>query len=184
MGQPRRKRKKSTETLAHRVGKVELTLERIESQLRQNESCLEGWSQQAAQLEQSISNQLIDLQNRIREIKATGLNPDGLIQLEEGTAVNLEELERKMEEKCSLLVARERELQDLEKRMLAVLENLRAEIKEKDLLLTGREMEIKSFKQTLGSRVEELETLAKRQSGRESKATRLVSFLVDIGKKH
>jgi len=96
MGQPRRKRKKSTETLAHRVGKVELTLERIESQLRQNESCLEGWSQQAAQLEQSISNQLIDLQNRIREIKVTGLNPDGLIQLEEGTAVNLEELAHKL----------------------------------------------------------------------------------------
>lgn len=184
MGQPRKKRKKSTETLAHRVGKAELTLEKIASRLRENESYLKSWSQQGAQLEQSISNQLINLQNQIREIKVTGLNPDGLIQLEEGTAVNLEELERKMEEKYSLLAARERELQDLEKRISALLENLRAEIRERDLLLAAREIEIKSFRQTLGSRVEELETLAKRQSGTENKATRLVSFLVDIGKKH
>ena len=184
MGQPRKKAKKSTETVAKRVGKVELPLEKIESRLGQNKSHVETWSQHAAKLEQRISNQMIDLQNQIREIRATGPNPDSMITLDEGCVVNLEVLEKKMEEKYDLLAAREEELQNLQKRISAEFENLRAEIKERDLLLAAREVEIKSFKQTLGSRIEELKNLVKKQPWGKNKATRLVSFLVDIGKKH
>lgn len=117
MGQQRKKAKRSKETLAKRIGKVELALEKIDSQ--------------------------------IREIRATGPNPDSMITLDEGCVVNLEELEKKMEEKYNLLAAREEELQNLQKRISVELENL-----------------------------------IKKQPAGGNKATRLVSFLVDIGKKH
>ena len=180
MGQPRKKAKKSTETLAKRAGKVELPLDKIESRLGQNKSHVETWSQHAAKLER----QMIDLQNQIREIGATGPNHEAMITLDEGCVLNLEELEKKIEEKYDLLAAREEKLQNLQKSISAELENLRAEIKERDLLLAAREVEIKSFKQTLGSRIEELKNLVKKQPWGKNKATRLVSFLVDIGKKH
>ena len=184
MGQQTKKAKKSTETLAKRVGKVELAIEKIESRLGQKESHVETRSQHAAKLEQRISNQMIDLQNQIREIGATGPNHEAMITLDEGCVLNLEELEKKIEEKYDLLAAREEKLQNLQKSISAELENLRAEIKERDLLLAAREVEIKSFKQTLGSRIEELENLVRKQPWGKNKATRLVSFLVDIGKKH
>lgn len=166
MGQQREKTKRSTETLTSRVRKVELTFEEIESQLKQSISKLEAGAERFRESEQRISEQIIDLQNQIKENMSTGPNPENLITLEEGYAVNLEELEKRMEEKYSLLAERERELQELQKKILAEFEGLKAEIKERDLLLAARE------------------NLLPNQGGSKRRSARLVSFLVDIGKKH
>jgi len=184
MRQKGNRTKTSKETETNRITKIELALKEIESELKRATLQLEAQAQRIRETERRISGQIIDLQKQIREKAAPGLDPDGLITLEEGTAVDLEELEKKMEEKCSLLTVRERELQDLQKRMSAEFENLKAEIRERELLLAAREMEVKSLKQTMGARIEELENLAKNQAGGMRRTNRLVSFLVDIGKKH
>jgi chaperonin cofactor prefoldin len=166
MIQQRKKTKRPTETLTSRVRKIELTFKEMESQLKQAISKLEARAERFKESEQRISEQIIDLQNQIRENRSTGPNPENLITLEEGYAVNLEELEKRMEEKYSLLAERERELQELQKRISAEFEGLRAEIKGKDLLLAARE------------------NLLQNQGGSKKRGARLVSFLVDIGKKH
>lgn len=168
MSQQRKKAKKLNQSLTNRMSKIELTFKKMESQLKQTTSDLEAQAERVKESEQRISGQIIDLRNQIREKMATGPNLEGLVTLEEGYAVDLEELEKKMEEKYSLLAARERELQDLQRRISAEFENLRAGIKEREVLLAARGTEVKSLKQTMGVR----------------RATRLVSFLVDIGKKH
>lgn len=179
----RKSTKKPAENLADKMKKIEATFENIKSELKETKSCLLALTERGEELEQRVSFQMIDLQNQIREKMATGANPDAFITLEEGDAVNLEELEKRMEEKYSLLAAREVELQDLQKRILEEFENLRAEIKERDLFLTAREVDIKNFKQTMGVRIEELEILLKKQVGDRGRRTRMLSFLVDIGKK-
>lgn len=166
MSQQRKKTKRSTGTLTSRVRKIELTFKGMESQLKQAISKLEAKVERFKESEQRISEQNIELQNQIRENMPTGPNPENLITLEEGYAVNLEELEKRMEEKYSLLAERERELQELQKRISAEFEGLKAEIKERDLLLAARE------------------NLLQNQVGGKKRSARLVSFLVDIGKKH
>lgn len=166
MSQQRKKTKRSTGTLTSRVRKIELTFKGMESQLKQAISKLEAKAERFKESEQRISEQNIELQNQIRENMPTGPNPENLITLEEGYAVNLEELEKRMEEKYSLLAERERELQELQKRISAEFEGLKAEIKERDLLLAARE------------------NLLQNQVGGKKRSARLVSFLVDIGKKH
>lgn len=166
MSQQRKKTKRSTGTLTSRVRKIELTFKEMESQLKQAISKLEAKAERFKESEQRISEQNIELQNQIRENMPTGPNPENPITLEEGYAVNLEELEKRMEEKYSLLAERERELQELQKRISAEFEGLKAEIKERDLLLAARE------------------NLLQNQVGGKKRSARLVSFLVDIGKKH
>jgi chaperonin cofactor prefoldin len=165
MSEQRKKTKRSTETLTSRVRKVELTFKEIESQLKEAISKLEARAERFQESEQRISGQIIDLQNQIRQNMPTGPNPENLITLEEGYAVNLEELEKRMEEKYSLLAERERELQELQKRISAEFEGVRTQIKERDLLLGARE------------------NLLRNQGGSKKRGARLVSFFVDIGKK-
>jgi hypothetical protein len=105
------------------------------------------------------------------------------VLLESDYEVDLAELERKMNEKYSALSAKERELQQLEKKIYAEVEKLLAEIKERDLLLAAREVEIRNLKQSLSSRLDDLESLVKGRSV-GARTARLVSFLVDIGKRH
>ena len=181
MRQREKKAKNSIETLADRVKKIELGLKKIESQLKQKEPPLKAG--QKTEFQQRISVQITELQNQIRERVAPEGNFDGLITLEEGYAVDLEALEKKMEEKYSLLAARERELQDLQKRISMEFENLKAKTEERDLFLAAKETEIKSLKPSMGSR-EEWENLTRSQAGKKKRAARLVSFLVDIGKKN
>jgi hypothetical protein len=108
---------------------------------------------------------------------------DSAVMLEANCAVDLVELERKMDEKYSFLSAKEKELQELEKKIHAEVEKLLAEIKERDLLLAAREVELRNLKQGIASRLDELEGLVKRRTV-GGRTARLVSFLVDIGKKH
>ena len=107
----------------------------------------------------------------------------GLIRLEASTVVNLEDWEKKIDEKYSLLCAKESDLEGLEEKIRTEIEKLLGEIKQRDVLLATREVEIKSLKQGLWSRLDELEGQITRHSSGK-KAARFVSFLVDIGKKH
>jgi cell division septum initiation protein DivIVA len=96
MIQQRKKTKRPTEILTSRVRKIELTFKEMESQLKQAISKLEARAERFKESEQRISEQIIDLQNQIRENRSTGPNPENLITLEEGYAVNLEELEKRL----------------------------------------------------------------------------------------
>lgn len=183
MSQQQRKVKRLAGGQADRVRKMELEFKKIKSEIQQLTSQLEAQAVWVRDLDKRLTDQILDLQNQVRERVAT-LNPDGLITLEEGCAVNLEELENKMEEKYSLLIAREKELDNLEKKISAELERLRSEIRERDLLLAARETELKGLRQALSARIEELEILAKSQAGGRGRTHRFVSFLADIGKKH
>ena len=123
------------------------------------------------------------VQNPVEERGLVHPGPDGTVMLEADCAVDLVELERKMNEKYFVLSAKERELQELEKKIYAEVERLLAEIKERDLLLAAREVEIRNLKQSLASRLDNLEGLVKRRTV-GARTARLVSFLVDIGKRH
>ncbi|MFQ5849694.1 MAG: hypothetical protein ACE5JU_03785 [Candidatus Binatia bacterium] len=180
----RKKAKNPADTMEDKINKIESAFENIKSQLKHAGCYLATLTEHGKELDHWVSSQTVDLQNQNREKMATGHHPDAFITLEEDHAVDLEELEKKMEEKCSLLTVRERELQDLQKRMSEEVENLVAGIREKDLLLAATEMELKSFKQTIGARVEELEILVKNQARGKKMGTRMLSFLVDTGKKN
>ncbi len=174
---------KSRPTLTHRVSEIELALREIETLLKQTIPDLENLAQRAEQWEKTTA-QIADQQNQAREKTLLGPDPGALVLLEEGSVVDIDELEKRMEEKYSLLTTRVGELQDFQVRLAKNLDNVREEIREKDLLSAARETEIKSLKQSLGARIEELEKLVKSQAGREKRAPRLVSFLVNVGKKH
>ncbi len=168
--------------MTRRVSEIESTLRNLEDQLKQTIASLENKLECADQLGKTISAQMFDLQNQLREMRP-GASPETLIDLEEGSVVNIEELEKRLDEKCSLVTASEGKLRDFQTGLSKELDELRAEIREKDLLSTAREIEMKSLKQNLSTRMEELEKLVKGQSGGENKSPRPVSFLVDIGKK-
>jgi len=179
----REKIRKTEEASADGMKMIESTLEKMESRLHEMESSIATLTKRGKELEQRVDSRVIDLQNQIREKMAPGGNPDSSIPLEEGYAVDLEDLEKKMEEKYSLLAARERALQDLQERILADFKNLKAEIKERDFFLAAEKMEIKNFKQAVAARIEMLEMLLKEQAGDKKMRPRMLSFLVDIGKK-
>jgi len=181
MRQREKKAKNSIEILADRIKKIELGLKKIESQLKQKELPFKAGQQ--TEFQQRISAQITELQNQIRERVVPEGIFDGLVTLEEGYAVDLEALEKKMEEKYSLLAGREKDLQDLHKRISTEFENLKAQTKEKDLFLAAKEAEIQSLRPSMGSR-EEWENLTRSRAGKKKRASRLVSFLVDIGKKN
>ncbi|MFQ5850463.1 MAG: hypothetical protein ACE5JU_07720 [Candidatus Binatia bacterium] len=163
---------------------MEARLKEIETQLKQKGHHFEMLSRGVRGSEQRISALIADLQNQIKEKIEGGTNPDACITLEKGYAVNLDELEKEMEEKYSILTVKEREFQDLQKRISAEVESVMAKNKERDLLVAAKEVEMKNFKQTVEARIEELERLVKRQTEGKKRGNRLVSFLVDIGRKN
>lgn len=164
-----RRHKKITQKARHRTGRMESALKEIKSQHNQTGSQLEIYAERFAILERKLCDQIAHLENQIRAINSTMPNPDSLINLEEGYAVNLEELERKWEEKYSLLDAREKQLQKLEKTISEELEGLRTEFQERNLLWAAR--------------IQQVGKLAKNQPLQKRRGIRFVSFLADIGKK-
>ena len=126
---------------------------------------------------------LREMQSQLSQI-TTASESATIIPLEEGCAVNLDELEKKMEEQYALMVARAKEIDQLQERILAEVENLRVVVKEKEILLAAREVEFAGLKRILEERVDQLENLAKNRREGRRRGGRLVSFLVDIGKKH
>ena len=163
---------------------MELMLKEIGPRLEQRTSKLEAQAASVEALEERISAQIVDLQHQIQGKMVPAASLDAPVILEEGCAVDLDELEKRMEEKCSLLTARERELQELQKKISEEFEKLRSEIRERDILPASREIDVRGLKQRLGARTEELKNFAKNQLGARRRTNRLVSFLVDIGKKH
>jgi hypothetical protein len=61
-------------------------------------------------------------------------------------------------------------------------EKLRADLREKDVMLEAKEVEIETLKQTLSARIEELESLVKKRTGKRGSA-RLVSYFAGLGRK-
>lgn len=171
-----------------RTGKVS----GVEGQLKKLEASVAEFAARLEQIELQLSEQWdrfhefgLQIAEARGQIETSGgqNRSEGLITLEEGSAVDLEGWERRIDEKCALLSAKQRELPELEKKMYGELERLRSEMTQRDLLLAAREVEIRSLKQSLASRLDDLEGLVHKRS-RGKKATRLVSFLADIGKKH
>lgn len=145
---------------------MESALSEIKSELSQLRSQLAAYAQRLKDLEQNLSDQTTKLECQIRELNSPRQNSESFITLEEGSAVNLEEIERKWEERLSLLSRREKELRDLEKEISEEFEKLRTEVRERYVLWAAR------------SRQPQSPHPKKRRGGR------LVSFLVDMGKKH
>ena len=183
MSERKKNRRKLSASVRMRVEKIAASVEEMASRLRRAESQLRQQADRARELESKIPAEVAQARARRGGKSAGGNRPDGVVSLEEGYAVDLEQWERKMDEKYSLLSAKERELRELEKKIYAEVEKLLPEIKQRDLFPAPREVELGNLKQNLGARLGELGNLVnKRSAGR--KAARLVSFLVDIGKRH
>jgi hypothetical protein len=156
---------------------------RLVEELAARQKHAESAARQEAARVRGLEKKLAALLARTAQKQPGNGRPRGLINLRASTVVNLEDWEKKIEEKYSLLCAKERDLEGLEEKIHGEIEKLLTEIKQRDLLLATREVEIKSLKQGLWSRLDELESqVTRRSTGR--KAGRFVSFLVDIGKKH
>jgi hypothetical protein len=177
-------RKKKSATISdggeERIQRIEALFEEVEAHLRQLELRVEEESDRARQWESKISERLAG------EAAGSGagqIQPQSLIALEEGAAVDLDEWERRIDEKYAALSAKEKQLGTLEKNIHAELEQLRGEIKKRDILLVAKESELKTLRDRATLAQDDREALiGKRPAGR--KPGRLVSFLVDIGKKH
>ena len=170
---------KSSKALRRRVRGTQPLLETIAARLKHAESSAK---QDAARI-RGLEKKFAALLARTAVRQPRNGRSSGLIRLEASTAVNLEDWEKKIDEKYSLLCAKESDLEGLEEKIRGEIEKLVGEIKQRDQLLATREVEIRSLKQGLWSRLDELEgQIARHSSGK--KAARFVSFLVDIGKKH
>ena len=183
MGGQREATRNLVEILADVVKMMDSTFKNVESQLQQVESSLAALDERGRELEKRISSQVIDLHNKIKDELSRRVDPNTPIPLEEGCVVDLEEWERKLEGKFFLMEARDRELRDGQKRISEEVASLATGIREKGLLVAAKEVEIKSFKQAIGTRIEALEILVKRQSEVRKRRSRVFSFLVDAGKK-
>ena len=170
---------RSSKGTQKRTGGTQGLLREIAARLKYAESAAK---QEAARV-RGLEKKLATLLARTAQKQPRNGRPRGLINLQASTVVNLEDWEKKIEEKYSLLCAKERDLEGLEEKIHGEIEKLLTEIKQRDVLLATREVEIKSLKQGLWSRLDELESqVPRRATGK--KAARFVSFLVDIGKKH
>lgn len=173
----------------------------LDAQVEEKEEILQSRDATIKELEEDLTAKGYDLEKLVREkvklleirdavlqdLKSTtgALNvlAEGLISIKEEDVIALEESEEdgKNDDEREL---REREAKDFEKRLAEEVQGLRAEIRGKDVVLGAKEMEIEMIKQTMGGRIEELENLTKKRPGGNRKTTRLVSFLVDLGKGH
>ena len=170
---------KSTKALRRPVKGTQHLLEEIAARLKRAESSAK---QDAARV-RGLEKKFAALLTRAAVGQPRNGRSPGLIRLEASTAVNLEDWEKKIDEKYALLCAKEKDLEGLEGKIRGEIEKLVGEIKQRDQLLATREVEIRSLKQGLWSRLDELEgQISRHTSGK--KAARFVSFLVDIGKKH
>ncbi|HEX9445075.1 MAG TPA: hypothetical protein VGA73_13200 [Candidatus Binatia bacterium] len=120
------------------------------------------------------------LEDLSRRLGALESQLAGAVGLEQGSAVDLDAWEKKWEEKYALLSARQKELESPESRVQRAPELL--EDPRKDFPAAGMPP-ARSWKQAVGARMSELEGLAGRRPT-QNKASRWVSFFVDLGKKH
>lgn len=176
--------KKIQETLTVRVAKLESVLEDIQVNLKKIDSDLKSYRQQSKGVERKVSTVITDLEKRMEREAESESGADNCITLEEGCAVNLEDLEKEMTEKYSLLAAKESDFQDLLIKMSSEVEQLRANNNEKNLFLEAKEVELESLKQSITERIEVLERKLKIQRQKSSKENRWTSFLAEIGKSH
>ena len=177
-------KKKKQETLTVRVDNLESVLENIQDHLKKIDSGLKSYRQHSKGVERKVSTVIVDLKKRMEGEAESESGADNCITLEEGCAVNLEDLEKNMVEKYSNLAFKDREFQDLLIKISSEMEQLHAQNKEKNLFIEAKEEELKNFKQSMTERIEVLERKLKIQRPRSSKENRWASFLAEIGKSH
>lgn len=174
---------KISDGVQNRMQRVEALVEDVALRLGQIESQFKQETGRAREVESKILSQIAEAQRQVSATSGGQNLPESFIALEEESAVDLDGWEKKMDEKYAALCAKESQLQELEKRISGELEKLLSEIKQRDLLLAAREEELTILKQSVASRLNEIEIRIAKRSG-ATKPARLVSFLVDIGKKH
>ena len=173
----------------------------LETRVSETEEILQSRDATVKELEEDLTAKGNDLEKLVREkvklleirdavlqdLKSTtgALNvlAENLVSIKEEDVITLEESEEEGEDNGAREL-REREAKDLEKRLAEEVQGLRAEIREKDVVLGAKETEIQMIKWTMEGRIEVLENLTKKRPGGKRKTTRLVSFLVDMGKRH
>ncbi len=177
-----KQQKKKQATLTVRVTQLESVLGDIKDHLKKIDSGLKSSMQHSKGVERKVSTVITDLEKRMEREAESESGASSCITLEEGCAVNLEDLEKEMTNKYSLLAAKESDFQDLFIKMSSEVERLRANNNEKNLFLEAKEVEIERLKQSMTERIEVLERKLKIQRQRGSKANRWASLLAEIGK--
>jgi hypothetical protein len=158
----------------------------LEAQLQEKEQLLHKESRAFKELDETLKQKILDLENLIRE-------KEELLQIRDAELkdlwVRIEALEASSD--AVIILTEEDEVSTTEEESLALekqaateLERLRAEIREKDTLLKAREMEVKMVKQSMEEKIKELETIIKRQAGEKPRTSRLVSLIATIEKKN
>lgn len=115
----------------------------------------------------------------IRELKAAtdsmNLLADGLVSPNDSQVFTLGETQEVRSENTR------KEIKEMEERMLAEIRKLKANVRDRELAIQAKNVEIAMIKQSMDAKVENLERELTDQ--KEKKATRLVSFLSEIGSK-
>ena len=176
---------------------------KLQAQLEEKGNALHASEMTIKELEENLTSKIHELEERIRE-KARLLEiRDTVLKDLKSTAGALtslsEDLESLKEEHLIALEGSaengnengngagkantaERELGDYDRRMATEIHRLSEELREKDIILGAKEMNLEMIKQTMGTKIADLEKLAK--NGEKKKAKRFVAFLTDVGKKH
>jgi hypothetical protein len=141
MKERKRKSQIISDEIRDRTQRVEALVEDIASRLERVEAQFKEETGRARELETKIFSQIAETQRRVSAVGGGQTCPESVIALEEGSAVDMDEWAKKIDEKYA------------------------------------------AFRQSVASRLNEIEIRIAKRSG-ETKPARLVSFLVDIGKKH
>lgn len=179
---------------------------KLQVQLEEKGNALHASETTIKELEENLTSKIRELEERIREkarileirdsvlrdLKSTAGALNTLSEdLESLKEENLIALEGSAEngigngggaEKVGSAKPVDKEPGDYDRHMAAEIHRLREELREKDILLGAKEMNLEMVKQTMGTKIADLEKLAK--NGGKKKAKRFVSFLADVGKKH
>ncbi|MBI4522216.1 MAG: hypothetical protein HY695_00200 [Deltaproteobacteria bacterium] len=177
------KRARKAPTLTRRVTEMELAFKPLQEQLVNALSRLESQSERVSAMELELSSEIGKIRSTLQEKTSAGADFESTIVLEEGSALNLEELERALEQRCALLVSREEELLQMQKELSAELKELSGAIRERDVVWAAREMELRNLKQNMQARIEGLERRLRNKEIIRQRRPRLVWFLADIGRK-
>jgi DNA repair exonuclease SbcCD ATPase subunit len=179
---------------------------KLQAQLEEKGNALHASEITIKELEENLTSKIHELEERIREkarlleirdavlndLKSTAgaltalsddlesLKEENLIALE-GSTENGNGDGNGADEADSANPAK-KEPGDYDRQMAAEIHRLREDLREKDILLGAKEMNLEMVKQTMGTKIADLEKLAK--NGEKKKAKRFVTFLADVGKKH
>ncbi|HEV8343674.1 MAG TPA: hypothetical protein VGR30_14980 [Candidatus Binatia bacterium] len=165
------------------IDRLEQERTELDSHLREKEEILKTREAAILELEGELNSKNEDLEKEIsQKTKLLEMRDAMLANLASTTtALNLFAENLKSLDGAEIVFLEQSE-QSQNENGTEETEKLRADLREKDVMLEAKEVEIETLKQTLSARIEELESLVKKRTGKRGSA-RLVSYFAGLGRK-